>query len=182
MNRLQQQLQRVLVFVKQHGNASDKLAAIEVEDALLHQQGAPEDSVRGIPRCQKCGNLEPFHASGCPVPYGDYTQPAQQGADASLRVAVNSLVESARCLGTSDSQESIDHWAEKVEFYRDQIYRAQQGVPEGWRLVEKAACYQLACGNEVVATLAGPNAEENAATLAALLAAAPRPPVEQEEG
>lgn len=43
-------------------------------------------------------------------------------------------------------------------------------VPEGWRIVEKPTCFALLDGNQVVATLAGPEAEENAAIIAALLA------------
>lgn len=72
-------------------------------------------------------------------------QPAQQGADASLRVSVNSLIESARCFATSDSQESVDHWSEKVGFYRDRIYSmAQQGsVPEGWRLKHSHGIWEV---------------------------------------
>lgn len=42
-------------------------------------------------------------------------------------------------------------------------------VPSGWRIVEKATCFALMEGNQVIATLAGPEAEENAAIIAALL-------------
>lgn len=44
-------------------------------------------------------------------------------------------------------------------------------IPEGWRLVEKATHYQLIDGNTVVASLAGPDAEANAAIIARALAA-----------
>jgi hypothetical protein len=53
------------------------------------------------------------------------------------------------------------------------------GMPDGWRLVEKKTHYQLNCleTNTVVATLCGPDAEENAAILArALSPAAPTQP------
>jgi hypothetical protein len=42
-------------------------------------------------------------------------------------------------------------------------------MPEEWKLTEKANCYQLARGNEVVALLSGPNAEANAAKIASML-------------
>ncbi len=42
-------------------------------------------------------------------------------------------------------------------------------VPENWRIVEKKTCYALMCGNEVIATMAGTEAQENAATIAKLL-------------
>jgi len=44
-------------------------------------------------------------------------------------------------------------------------------VPEGWRLIENKTCYSLTCGGQVIATLAGPAAKENAALIVALLAA-----------
>lgn len=43
-------------------------------------------------------------------------------------------------------------------------------VPDDWRIVEKKTCYALICGNEVIATLAGSEAQENAAIIAKLLA------------
>lgn len=42
-------------------------------------------------------------------------------------------------------------------------------VPQSWRVVEKPTCFALLDGNQVIATLAGPDAEENAAIIAALL-------------
>ena len=42
-------------------------------------------------------------------------------------------------------------------------------VPADWRMIEKDTHYVLLQRNEVVATLAGPNAETNAATLAIVL-------------
>jgi hypothetical protein len=44
-------------------------------------------------------------------------------------------------------------------------------VPEGWRIVEKKTHYQLNCGNDVIATLTGPAAEENASIIARAIAA-----------
>lgn len=44
-------------------------------------------------------------------------------------------------------------------------------MPEGWRLVEKKTHYQLNDGNTVVASLAGPDAEANAAIIDRALAA-----------
>lgn len=49
-------------------------------------------------------------------------------------------------------------------------------VPAGWKLVQRKTCFALHHGTEVVATLAGPQAEANAAVLAAVLAAAPTAP------
>lgn len=46
---------------------------------------------------------------------------------------------------------------------------AMSFVPTDWRMIEKHTHYVLLRGNEVVATLAGPNAETNAATLALVL-------------
>lgn len=46
---------------------------------------------------------------------------------------------------------------------------AKPTIPQGWRIVEKATCYQLCSGNEVIATLAGPDAEENAVIIATAL-------------
>ena len=49
---------------------------------------------------------------------------------------------------------------------------AKAGVlPEGWRIVPKKTCYALVEGNSVIASLAGPDAEENAAIIARILAA-----------
>ncbi len=52
---------------------------------------------------------------------------------------------------------------------------SRAGLPDGWKLVEKKTCYALHCGNTVVATLAGPDAEKNAAIIASMLSAAPAP-------
>ena len=49
----------------------------------------------------------------------------------------------------------------------------QAAVPEGWRIAEKKNCFVLSHGNNVVASLAGPDAEANAARIATMLAAAP---------
>ncbi|MBW4979545.1 hypothetical protein ABWH88_06615 [Marinobacter adhaerens] len=38
--------------------------------ATTSEQGS--DSVRGDLRCQQCGNMEPFHATGCAQPYGEF--------------------------------------------------------------------------------------------------------------
>lgn len=46
---------------------------------------------------------------------------------------------------------------------------AMSFVPTDWRMIEKDTHYVLLQRNEVVATLAGPNAETNAATLALVL-------------
>lgn len=37
------------------------------------------DNLRGVPRCQKCGNLEPFHATGCDTEFGKYATPPASG-------------------------------------------------------------------------------------------------------
>lgn len=59
--------------------------------------------------------------------------------------------------------------------YKIPLYRyPPSAIPEGWKLVEKKTCFALLRGNDVIATLAGPDAEENAATIAALLEAAPQ--------
>ena len=41
-------------------------------------QGVPEGRRSSIEdlRCQQCGNLEPFHATGCATEFGAYTPPA----------------------------------------------------------------------------------------------------------
>lgn len=44
-------------------------------------------------------------------------------------------------------------------------------VPDGWRIVEKSNCHLLCEGNMVIASLAGPEAKDNAAIIARLLAA-----------
>lgn len=49
MNRLAQQLLRLVVFVEQHGSTSDKLAAAEVRAALL-----PEARVTALHICTIC--------------------------------------------------------------------------------------------------------------------------------
>lgn len=46
---------------------------------------------------------------------------------------------------------------------------AMSFLPTDWRMIEHQTHYALVRGNEVVATLAGPNAETNAATLALVL-------------
>lgn len=53
-------------------------------------------------------------------------------------------------------------------------------VRHGLRVVEKPTCFALMHGREVVATLAGPDAEVNAARIAAMLAA-PQPPQQGEQ-
>ena len=54
-------------------------------------------------------------------------------------------------------------------YHRGRSENAAQQVPQGWKLVEKKTCFVLQNGREVIATLAGPNAESYAATIAALL-------------
>lgn len=46
--------------------------------------------------------------------------------------------------------------------------------PQGWRFVEKKTCYQIHDGHNCIANLVGPDAEENAKTIARMLAAAPQ--------
>lgn len=48
-------------------------------------------------------------------------------------------------------------------------------IPDGWTLVEKETCYALLDGNTVVATLAGPEAKQNAAIIANALKSQPSP-------
>lgn len=45
------------------------------------------------------------------------------------------------------------------------------GVPEGWKLLAKKTCYVLMHDGAVIATLAGPESEANAAIIARMLAA-----------
>lgn len=45
------------------------------------------------------------------------------------------------------------------------------GVPDGWKLVTKKTCYTLMHDGAVIATLAGPESEANAAIIARMLAA-----------
>ncbi|WP_190277698.1 hypothetical protein [Achromobacter xylosoxidans] len=45
------------------------------------------------------------------------------------------------------------------------------GVPEGWKLLAKKTCYALMHDGAVIATLAGPESEANAAIIARMLAA-----------
>jgi len=45
-------------------------------------------------------------------------------------------------------------------------------LPDGWKVVEKATCFALVSGNQVIATLAGPDPEENAALIASAIAGA----------
>ena len=49
-------------------------------------------------------------------------------------------------------------------------------VPEGWSISKLKTCYTLSHGNEVIATLAGPDAEKHATTIAAMLSAQPKEP------
>lgn len=49
-------------------------------------------------------------------------------------------------------------------------------LPDGWRLVEKETCYALLDGNNVVATLAGPDSVQNAAIIANALNSRPALP------
>ncbi len=125
----------------------------EIEAILADYESYQWATVDGV--CEGCGNWNPNghpeahgHGEDCPeleeyerrrdwknrlkALLYTHPQPAQQGADASLRVSVNSLIESARCLATSDSQASVDHWSEKVGFYRDRIYSIaqQESVPD----------------------------------------------------
>lgn len=44
------------------------------------------------------------------------------------------------------------------------------GMPEGWELVTKKTCYALMHDGAVIATLAGPESEANAAIIARMLA------------
>lgn len=48
----------------------------------------------------------------------------------------------------------------------------EKALPEGWKLIEKATCFALVNDGQVIATMAGPAAEDTAAILAAVLAAA----------
>lgn len=45
--------------------------------------------------------------------------------------------------------------------------------PEGWHLSERATCYVLSEGNNIVGNFVGPDAEQNAARVARMLAARP---------
>lgn len=50
---------------------------------------------------------------------------------------------------------------------------APEGFPDGWHLSERATCYVLSEGNNIVGNFVGPDAEQNAARVAQMLAAAP---------
>lgn len=63
----------------------------------------------------------------------------------------------------------------KVWQARASVQPAGGAVPEGWKLVEKTTCYVLMDGNRVVASLAGPSADDDARIIAKMLAAAPHP-------
>ncbi|MGL4755999.1 MAG: hypothetical protein ACRCXB_26880 [Aeromonadaceae bacterium] len=45
----------------------------------------------------------------------------------------------------------------------------EKALPEGWKLIEKATCFALVNDGQVIATMAGPAAEDTAAILAAVL-------------
>lgn len=49
-------------------------------------------------------------------------------------------------------------------------------LPEGWRIVERSTCYALLDGSTVAATLAGPDAKQNAAIIANALKSQPAQP------
>lgn len=51
MNRLEQQLNRIKIFVNAHGNLSDKLAMQEVAEALSQQEAEPV-------ACKECGSKD----------------------------------------------------------------------------------------------------------------------------
>jgi hypothetical protein len=51
VNRLQQQLLRIVTFAQLHGSASDKLAAQEVRDGLLD---APQRDLREVAVIEEC--------------------------------------------------------------------------------------------------------------------------------
>jgi hypothetical protein len=90
------------------------------------------------------------------------------GPDAELQAAI---AEAERAMSLGACSAAID---------KAEAAQAAPSVPEEWKLTEKANCYQLAHGNEVVALLSGPNAEANAAKIASMLAAAPSPDPLQE--
>lgn len=62
-----------------------------------------------------------------------------------------------------------------TDVYRAMIAASPQAqvapaMPTGWRFVEKKTCFSIHRGNEVIANLVGPDAEENAAIIASCLA------------
>ncbi len=72
------------------------------------------------------------------------------GGAVPVHIAVNCLIESARCFGSAQAhdQAAIDYWDEKVCFYRDQIVAPQQPVQNGLRSVVQDAIDELGIMDE----------------------------------
>jgi len=96
----------------------------------------------------------------------DIKLPPLPEADSSMTIIV------AGCAAEIDTfrASTMDAYA-RAAVEADRRERREVALPDGWRIVEKKTCYTLLNGNEVVATLAGPDAHDNAAIIAHALAA-----------
>lgn len=72
---------------------------------------------------------------------------------------------------TALDQEMYAAGLEKGEENTKHNAAIRAGVPEGWKLVTKKTCYALMHDGAVIATLAGPESQANAAIIARMLAA-----------
>ncbi|MGW9137605.1 hypothetical protein [Streptomyces sp. NPDC055681] len=77
----------------------------------------------------------------------------------------------ARTGNTALDQEMYAAGLEKGEEKTKHNAAIRAGVPEGWKLVTKKTCYALMHDGAVIATLAGPESQANAAIIARMLAA-----------
>ena len=84
--------------------------------------------------------------------------------------AMKALEEMASRLNAIDG---MHDWSVEAASIRAALEAKAEPVAEGWKVITRPTCYQLVFGNEIVATLAGPNAEGNAAAIAAMLSAPP---------
>lgn len=116
-------------------------------------------------------NPRPVYLTASPTP------PAAQADAAKLNAEGESyqrmFLAACEALGAISEALDLDPDDGGAEPILDAIEELRERLPEGWRLVEKKTHYQLNNGSAVVANLAGPDAAENAATLARLLSAAP---------
>lgn len=77
----------------------------------------------------------------------------------------------ARTGNTARDQEMYAAGLEKGEENAKHNAAIRAGIPDGWELVTRKTCYALMDDGAVIATLAGPESEANAAIIARMLAA-----------
>ncbi|XAI95230.1 hypothetical protein [Leptolyngbya phage Lbo-JY16] len=149
------------LYCQGHGDVT-RVSGQTAESYSEHNEECPE--------CKGTGLAPSLPAAGSAVDRVVATAPERIyliiGDDCPRDADFSELGEVAWC--EEEAEQGIEYVRAALSAQQSSPERVS--VPEGWSIVEKPTCFALLEGNQVIATLAGPDAEENASIIAALLA------------